>query len=251
MNKEEEKNLMNETFHYFNIALNDFKKLLNATDSKGNAANFAQATIAFIITEPMAKVYAPFLEKKKNKSGRYKLATLNDEFRDISTYYSLKLFFKECFSNKRYFDLYDFLWKIYRNGLVHTYSPRKILQIPNRFIDNSALTGVHYSGSLADLEIDYTLKQKSEAEHLKFYIHGYGKNDVPRPVFRFIPSVYYKDLFRSYIEFQDKVLKTKNIRKRFLVGASLLGKEKRIKYSDFRRESRVLIRNELKKLVNF
>jgi len=244
-----------EAFHQIALSLEDFKKILNSIDHKGRGANFLVALCGLAITEPIAKLYYPYVFDKsrgKRRIVRFRKIEISgntynpDHFGKIPAKQSVYKFYKDCFNNKTYSDLSSFIWGAFRNGHVHLFFPKKIIDFPLSTIDNSFLTGVHWPCKLDRLDKDIKLRLKVRKEHLKFYLY-HNKKGIIRPVFRFIPHIYYYDLEKAIAKFRRKLKHNKNLRMKFHKGYQLLVKDKRLSFPSIHERDKKIIIKEISK----
>jgi hypothetical protein len=254
-------NQIKKIFDKFNLGLNDFQKVLNATDKKGHGANFAVAMVGMAVTEPIAKICNPYIDfhnrklayakRKREHRQRGKITKRQDLLEDIVATEAVLLFWKRYFENKRYYQLGRYIWDAFRHGNVHLFLPKKIVDVPIKKFDYSFLSGVHWPGRLVDIEIDTSLSGNAKSEHLNFFIAGYSKRgNIPRPAFRFVPHIYYKDLVNAVREVRLRASTNKSLRKRLLIGWELFSRAYKSSLKRYPLREQKLITKELKKLAN-
>lgn len=234
-------NNIKTVFHWTNLALDDYKKLIDANYPKGHSPNFVIARIGLVTTESLAKLSYP-----------YRNGNIPNRFDQIEAKPSVQYFFQEFFSNTRYAQIAYFLWDTYRNALVHQSSLKKIINVPIDEIENSFLAGVHISSSTTmKLENDKRKKKFEENEHLQFYTI-INKKGITRPIFRFSPIIYYFDLKEAVKNYKNRLSSDKVLRNRFRRAYPLFQESLRL---DFQNRDRVpqneysLILKEARELI--
>ena len=152
-----------EAFRIFFLSLDDLRKLLEA-DYGGAGPNFLLAETALAITEPISKVYYPLVR------GRGEVLIPAQSLDNVNAKDSAHIFFNDCFSNRRYSQLSNLIWDCFRNGHVHLFQSKKIVNVPLPNIDNSFLTGVHLSGTKPSEIISNPAQEQLERnEHLRYH----------------------------------------------------------------------------------
>lgn len=234
------------TFHWINLSLDDFKKLLDADYLGRHGPNFSIAMVALAITEPIAKLYYPHINKQQEIRVYKRKGNRADIFDKIDAKLAAGKFFKKYFKNKRYGQLSDFIWDVFRNSHVHLFQCKKVVKVPLGEINNSFLTGIFFSSGL---KTNSSIRQRQDIDeriHLKFELSY--KNGIPRPIFVFVPYIYYFDLkeavkkFKKDLENQAKEL----LRRRFSKASVLLGGAKRLDFTSGRLNNitrKILIRD--------
>lgn len=228
-----------EAFKFINLSIIDFAKILNSIDRTGSGANFLAAMCGLAITEPIAKLYAPFIyerggRKRIIRSRTYR-ADKADKFKSIDTKLAVKSFYGHCFKDGRYKKLSFFIWDCFRNGHVHLFQPKKVIEFPDTRIDKSFLAGVSWprGKTLDDLLKDPSLVSKGRLEHLRFQFCGRSKKgSIPRFAFIFSPHIYYFDLIEAIKEFKRQLKTNISLQKRFAKGYKLMVAEKRLDFTN-------------------
>jgi hypothetical protein len=234
-----ETQIIEEAFRIFSLSLDDIRKILEV-DYGGPAPNFLLAESALAITEPISKAYYPLVHQR---GGVLAPAQALD---DVSAKEAAHNFFTDCFSNDRYSQLSNLIWDCFRNGHVHLFQPKKVINVPLPNFDNSFLTGVHYSSTKpSEIITNQAQQQLERGEHLRFdttLIRGHR-----RPFLRFSPLIYYLDLVEAVQTLRGIVDTDAIIRQRFLSGYQLLINAKRLDFGGTRipQTEKDLIINEL------
>ncbi len=212
-------------FHWTDLALDDYQKLINAEYPQGNSPNFVIARAGLIATESLAKFAHP-----------YKNGAIPNRFDKIEAKPAIQYFYQQFFTNPRYAQIAYFLWDAYRNPLAHIGTLRKIVNVPIEEIKNSFLAGVHISGStIEQLEVDQPQRKLEEKEHLGFYLNTNNRGIV-RPIFRFSPVIYYFDLKEAVTNFKNKLSTDNTLRTRFSKAYPLFEESVRL---DFQNADRI------------
>jgi len=247
-----------ESFHWIDLSLQDFRKVLPATDEVGNGANFLVALCGLAITEIIAKLYYPYTFFKTKCKGKRLVRTRGytvvvkgkreklkpDSLKRIDTKLAVFNFYRNCFKNKRYATLAYLIWEVFRNGHIHLFRPKRIRNIPIPEFDNSAASGVKWVD--IKLLVKYSNYRKDiEEENLKFVKMKIKGKD--RPVFIFIPHIYYFDLCEAVQNFKTQLNTNQNLRIRFHKAHQLLMQAKNLDL--IRDKEKDIIVPEIKKLL--
>lgn len=229
----------------------DLERVLNCIDSGGSGSNFSVNLLLFAALEQFAKLYAPFVG---NDQTGYRIANLNNRLRSINAKHSVDLFLRRYFEDidGRYSLFAKFIWDVFRNSHVHHFYPKKILDVPIENIDNSFLTGVHWPGRLSELVADNNLLNQARSEHLRFNINERltQQSGVIRPVFIFVPHVFYIDLNEVVESFREDVENISYRRRLFGIGLRLLLRESRKSFpEDFNDTQSRRVLFEIRELV--
>jgi len=239
---------MNEiktVFHWINLSLDDLKKLINGNYPSGSSPNFPIAQISLSITEPVAKLSHPF------RQGQRGVLEVPDVFDRVNAKMAVQYFFERYFTNKRYFELAWFIWDCFRNGHIHLFSPKKVVNVPITEIDNSFLSGVHISGSTIEkLENNSDQMSLERSEHLKFNLK-HNKKGIPRPIFRFSPAIYYFDLKEATENYAKDLNADEETQRRFQLSYPLYKEAQRLDFTSGRVKDseRAILESELKDLL--
>lgn len=234
--------IVNEAFKIFNLSLDDLRKILEV-DYQGPGPNFVVAEVALAITEPISKVYYPFV---RVRGGGQVIATSLDA---INAKEAAHNFFSDCFSNSRYGQISHTIWDCFRNGHVHLFQSKKVINVPVPSFNDSFLTGVHLSGT-TPTEIVVNLSQQAleRSEHLVFDTTMI--RNQRRPFLRFCPLIYYLDLKEALENLRNRTDADNVVKQNFLAGYQLLVEAKRLDFSGQRipQTEKNLILTELTRL---
>jgi len=234
---------IDEAFKLFSLSLDDLRKILEA-DYGGPGPNFLVAESALAIAEPIAKTYYPYVIRR---GGSQVIATSLD---GINTKIATHNFFTDCFFSNRYGHLSHLIWDCFRNGHVHLFQPKKVINVPMPQYNDSFLTGVHLSGTKpSEIANNLAQEQLERSEHLRFDLTTNNKGQS-RPFFRFSPLIYYLDLLAAVQRLRQMVDSNNAIKLTFLSGYQLLVNAKRLDYSTQRlpQTEKDLILSELQNL---
>lgn len=232
---------INSFFHWADLAIDDFKKLIDASYLNGNAPNFVIARVALVATEPLAKMSFPY-----NNQG-----SIPNRFDYISAKPAVLHFYSNFFQQQRYEELAYFIWVIFRNALVHQNSVKKVLNVPIDEIDNSFLAGVHISGSTTGLlEVNTEQRRLEESEHLRFYLQ-HNQKGIPRPIFRFSPAIYYFDLLEAKERYREALNNSPEYQDRFRDAYPMFHESLRLNFTSeaIRDSERILLLNDIASLM--
>lgn len=232
-------------FHWIDLSLDDLKKLINANYPSGSSPNFPIAQISLSITEPVAKLSHPF---RLGRGGALEVPSIFDR---VNAKLASQYFFEKYFTNTRYSELAWFIWDCFRNGHVHLFSPKKIINVPMVEIDNSFLTGVHISGSTIEkLENDPSQMNLERSEHLQFSLK-YNNSGVPRPIFRFSPVIYYFDLKEAVENYARDLRIDTEAQRRFQLGYPLYEAAQRLAFDSrkIRDSERSILTDEIEGIL--
>ncbi len=232
-------------FNWINLSLDDLKKLINGNYPSGSSPNFPIAQVSLSITEPVAKLSHPFRQRR----GR--VLEVPDTFDRVDPKMAAQHFFERYFINTRYSELAWFIWDCFRNGHVHLYSPKKVINVPITEIDNSFLAGVHISGSTTErLENDPSQMSLERSEHLQFDLKHNSKG-IPRPIFRFSPAIYYFDLKEAMENYARDLDIDAETQRRFQLGYPLYEEVQRLAFDGgkIRDSERAILENEIRGLL--
>ncbi|KKR31224.1 MAG: hypothetical protein UT63_C0078G0004 [Candidatus Gottesmanbacteria bacterium GW2011_GWC2_39_8] len=232
---------IDEAFRIFSLSLDDLRKILEA-EYHGPGPNFLAGEVVMAVTEPIAKTYHPFVV---GRGGVQNPATTLGEIdaKEAATH-----FFENCFSNTRYGQLAYLIWDCFRNGHVHLFQPKKIINVSLPQYNNSFLAGVHWSSTKpSEITNDSNQEQQERSEHLQFALTTIGRRS--RPFFRFSPLFYYLDLVEAVQTFRNMIDSDNVLKQNFLGGYQLLVDAKRMDFnSRLRAAEQNLILSEIQNI---
>ncbi len=231
---------IDEAFRLFLLSLDDLRKILEA-DYNGPGPNFLVAEAALAVTEPIAKTYFPFVIRNGVQTPPNTLDNINAK--EAATH-----FFEDCFSNIRYGQVAYLIWDCFRNGHVHLFQPKKVINVPLPQYNNSFLAGIHLSGTKpSEITNNISQEQLERSEHLRFDLTTINRHQ--RPFFRFSPLIYYLDLVEAVQSFRNMVDNDSIVKQNFLRGYQLLVDAKRMDFNNrLRQTERDLILTEIQNL---
>ncbi len=208
-----------EAIRHIDLILTDLKKFANA-DYGNSAPNFGLGLVMLSATEPIARIISPY---KYNKITQR--ANLAKSSKEITGFTYLKKFYG-YFNDRSYSKNAAFISEVLRNGLVHAYTPRKIVNIKQApKYDESALSGIRYLGSPDIREKD------SEHSYLELFIVT-NRQGKKRPAIVFDPVVYYEDLNSTINKIKERAGTEPQIVRNISWGWTLLGNERRTDFAE-------------------
>lgn len=218
--------IINELTKYIDLSVDDLRKVLMVQYPDGISPNFIGAMICMAITEPIAKITFWDLMVPAKKKKIKKLDAIDAKL-------AFKKFSRKYMQNKLYYKLAQFIWDTFRNGHIHLYTPKKIINVKKKLETTSGISW--------DRDNVYDL-------HLQWHL----KDGVW--IFCFSPHQYYLDLVEALKQFKKDLNKTRGLKKiyEFIEEARIIdiSKSKKITLQERKFIRKMLIESIVKRREN-